>query len=142
MENNQANSSKLTLNYRSDENNYHCSCDCGNKVILTKEQLESMKSCGCEIRRLIWAASGKNMDEFEFNTKLVPTAPVGHSDERGVRFEKGKNKWRVRITFQSKEYHLGYYMEKDDALKIRREAENHLNSDFIEWYNKFRQGEQ
>ena len=82
------------------------------------------------------------MDEFEFNTKLVPTASTGYSDERGVRFEKGKNKWRVRVTFQSKEYHLGYYAEKDDALKIRQEAENHLNSGFIEWYNKFRQGEQ
>ena len=136
MERIQTNFGKLTLNYMSDENSYHCSCECGNKVILTKEQLESRTSCGCEIRKLIWAASGKSSEDFEFNTPMIPTASVGYSEDRGVRFEKGKNKWRVRVTFQSKEYHLGYYAEKEAALEIRREAENHLNSDFIEWYNR------
>ena len=136
LERDQTNFGKLTLNYMSDENSYHCSCECGNKIILTKEQLESRNSCGCEIRKLIWAASGKSSEDFEFNTPMVPATPVGYSDERGVRFEKGKNKWRVRVTFQAKEYHLGYYAEKEAALEMRREAENHLNSDFIEWYNR------
>ena len=135
MDSNQTNFGKLSLNYVSDENSYHCSCVCGNKVILTKEQLESMNSCGCESRKLLWTACGKSSDEFEFNTKQPTAATVGYSDERGVRFEKGKNKWRVRITFQSKEYHLGYYSEKETAMKIKHEAESHLNSDFIEWYN-------
>jgi hypothetical protein len=94
-----------------------------------------MTSCGCEARKLIWAASGKSGDEFEVNTNLVPTVTTGYSDERGVRFEKGKNKWRVRVTFQSKEYHLGYFPEKEAALEMKREAESHFNSDFIGWYN-------
>ena len=138
MENNQTRISKLALNYISDENSYHCSCDCGMKIILTKEQFETKDSCGCEIRKLLWAASGKSAEDYELDTKLIPSPSIGLSDERGVRFEKGKNKWRVRVTFQAKEYHLGYYPEKDAALEIRREAENHLNSDFIEWYGHAR----
>ena len=133
--------SKLTLGYVSDENNYHCSCDCGNKIILTKEQFESMDSCGCEVRKLLWIASGKSDDESEFDTRLLSTASSGYSEERGLSFEKGKNKWRVRLTFQSKEYHLGYYLDKESALEIRREAEKHLNSGFLEWYNQLRQNE-
>jgi hypothetical protein len=141
LQNSKTNFGKLTFNYKSDENSYHCSCACGNKIILTKEQLESKNSCGCEARKLIWAACGKSGDEFEFDSKILPTPQVGYADERGVRFEKGKGKWRVRVTFQGKEYHLGYYSEKDAALEVRREAEVHLNSDFIEWYTKFRQGD-
>ena len=135
MENNKTNFGKLTFNYKSDENSYHCSCACGNKIILTKEQMESKNSCGCEIRKLIWAACGKSGDEHEFDTKQFSTVFTGYSDERGVKFEKGKNKWRVRVTFQGKEYHLGYHEEKNAALALRQEADIHLNGDFISWYN-------
>lgn len=131
-------SGMLVLNYASDENSYHCSCACGNKVILTKEQFESMNSCGCEIRKLIWAASEKSDDEIEkYESMILPsTSPVTSPEKSGVRFENSKNKWRVRVTFQGKEYHLGYYQEKDAALEIRREADVHLSGDFLCWYNK------
>ena len=138
MENTKTHYGKLTFNYASDENSYHCSCDCGNKVILTKQQLESMDSCGCEIRKLLWAASGKTPDEIKEyeNMNLPSTAPVAVSEESGVRFEKSKNKWRVRVTFQGKEYHLGYYEDKGTALAKKREANIHLNGDFLLWYNE------
>ena len=69
---------------------------------------------------------------------LIPATqtPSSLPEERGVKFEKGKNKCRVRVAFQGKEYHLGYYSEKDSALELRREAETHLNGDFLCWYNK------
>ena len=98
--------------------------------------MESMSSCGCEIRKLLWAASGKSGEEYEKMPLPITQTPVNLSEERGVKFEKGKNKWRVRVTFQGKEYHLGYYAEKDAALELRREAERHLNGDFICWYNE------
>jgi len=104
MESNQTRFGKLALSYISDENNYHCTCDCGMKIILTKEQFETKNSCGCEIRKLLWAASGKSDEEFEVNT-LARSITIGYSEGRGVNFDKKKNKWRVRITFQSKEYH-------------------------------------
>jgi hypothetical protein len=138
MENTKIHYGKLTFNYASDENSYHCTCACGNKVILTKAQLESMSSCGCETRNLLSAASGKSADEIKEDEKMnlpAPT-PVAVSEESGVRFENSKNKWRVRVTFHGKEYHLGYYEEKDAALAIRREANLHLNGDFLLWYNE------
>ena len=136
MENIKTRYGKLTFNYASDENSYHCSCACGNKVILTKKQLERMDSCGCETRKLLWVASGKSGEEYE--NMLIPAtqSTANLSENRGVKFEKGKNKWRVRVTFQSNEYHLGYYEDKDAALAKRREAEVHLNGDFLWWYNE------
>ena len=135
MKNNQTSNSKLVLSYISDENNYHCICDCGLKIILTKEQFESKTSCGCENRKLMWLASGKSEEECGYEMKLVQSPTAGYSEERGLNFDKKKNKWRARITFQSKEFHLGYFVEKDEALEARREAVKHLNSGFVEWYN-------
>jgi hypothetical protein len=74
-------------------------------------------------------------DYTSFDTMFPLTVPSDVVDERGVRFEKGKGKWRVRITFQAKEYHLGYYTDKESALKTKREAEAHFGSDFVNWFN-------
>jgi hypothetical protein len=78
-----------------------------------------------------------NMNHFN----MLPQNETTQNETRGVNFEPGKNKWRVRIPYRSKEYHLGYFVEKDDAIKRRAEAESHLNGDFIGWYNKvYRKG--
>jgi hypothetical protein len=132
LENIQTRFGKLTLNYISDENNYHCECDCGTKVILTKEQLDRADSCGCEKRKYWLSLNGMSDDGY---TAINQNHTVKYSENRGVNFDKRKNKWRVRITYRSKEYHLGYFAEKEDALKRRQEAERSLNSNFIEWYN-------
>jgi len=41
----------------------------------------------------------------------------------GVHWHNGANKWYVRIRVNNKRLLLGYFINFDDAVKIRKEAE-------------------
>ena len=133
MINNQTQFGKLVLNYVSDEGDYYCTCKCGTKIILKEEQLKKSNSCGCENRKLLLSHTGIEDNTSEMDKLYNLTT---QNESRGVTFEASKNKWRARITFQSKEYHLGYFDKKDDALKRKTEAEENLNGDFLGWYKR------
>lgn len=49
----------------------------------------------------------------------------------GVYWDKSKKKWKVRISIDGVQKHLGYFTNKEDAIKTRREAE-------IKYYGDFR----
>ena len=126
---------KLVVNYIRDEENYHCTCDCGTRIILTKEQFSQRKHCGCEHRKYLRSLVGMEDEEQEIRQNTT----IPHSSSRGVNFYQKKNKWRARIIFQSKEYHLGYFSEKETAIEMRMEAEKHLGNGFLEWYDSIQQ---
>jgi len=77
------------------------------------------------------------MEDEEQETRQNATTTL--SSSRGVNFYAKKNKWRARIIFQSKEYHLGYFSEKETAIEMRMEAEKHLGNGFLEWYDSIQQ---
>ena len=41
----------------------------------------------------------------------------------GVYWKKDRNKWGARIVVNGKCIYLGYFANKEDAIKIRKEAE-------------------
>jgi len=41
----------------------------------------------------------------------------------------------ARITFKKKDYHLGSFVEINEAAKVRKEAEERIFGGFLEWYN-------
>ena len=47
----------------------------------------------------------------------------GHSGYPGVSFEKGVNKWRVRIRHNGKNLHIGVYNTEEEAIEARIRAE-------------------
>lgn len=47
------------------------------------------------------------------------------SGTTGVSFDKRKNKWVAYISYNKKRIHLGYFVLKEDAIKARKEAEEH-----------------
>lgn len=49
------------------------------------------------------------------------------SGKTGVRFDKNKNLWQAYITVNYNNYNLGYFENKDDAIKARKEAEIKYN---------------
>ena len=53
----------------------------------------------------------------------------------GVYFNKRRKKWYAEIKFQKKTYYLGSYTNIDDAIFVRKFAENRLHGDFFDWYN-------
>lgn len=61
------------------------------------------------------------------NVKLFLTNTSGY---RGVWWERRRNKWIAEIKYQGKKYYLGEYLNKLDAIKIRRQKT-------IELFGKF-----
>ena len=125
-------SGKLILDYTDGEGLHHCICSgCGLRTIFTDEQYKEGNSCACEARKLLLAQTNIVDDNSEM-IRAMNTFSTSQQG-RGINFDKGK--WRVRITFQSKEYNLGYCLEKNDAVALRKEAEEKINDGvFMEWY--------
>ena len=58
------------------------------------------------------------------------------SGVRGVQLATSNNKWRATITIDTKTKHLGYFENKEDAIKARQKAEQELrcfNCKEISW---------
>ena len=45
------------------------------------------------------------------------------SGVKGVNWAKDKNKWQAKITINYKQIHLGFFDKFEDAVKVRKEAE-------------------
>lgn len=75
---------------------------------------------------------GRRYDNRKSNLRLV-----SHSDNMkntkkrvtntsgvvGVNWDKRKNKWESRISVNGKKIHLGYFDDKEEATRVRKEAE-------------------
>jgi hypothetical protein len=61
------------------------------------------------------------------NTSLSSKNTSGY---KGVSWKKDKKKWKAYITIGHKQIHLGYFDNKDDAVKARLEAEREYFGDF------------
>lgn len=62
--------------------------------------------------------------EQSLNKRVCKGNTSGHT---GVAWCKKKNKWRARISSKDKDVHLGYFVELEDAVKVRQEAEKIRN---------------
>ena len=58
--------------------------------------------------------------EQSINKRIRPNSKSGIT---GVRWYEPTQKWQVRIGVNGEEIHIGYFSNKDDALKARLEAE-------------------
>jgi hypothetical protein len=45
------------------------------------------------------------------------------SGHAGVYFHQGKNRWHATITVHTRRIHLGWYANKNLAIKVRKNAE-------------------
>lgn len=52
----------------------------------------------------------------------------------GVNWDKSRNKWQASIRFQGHKYNLGRFDDFNDACKVRKEAENAIFRNFLEWH--------
>ncbi len=114
---------------------YHlCKCDCGKKFIVGGDELSKHPySCGCtpKPKRLEtgrpndWAL-GYKKDKHAMTCMTKKERAVyitSKSGVSGVRWVKQRNRWVARITYRQKEYFLGYFKTKEDAIKARVEEE-------------------
>lgn len=113
-----------------------CQCECGNEVHVPHNSLVTgnTKSCGCLLKE--HESPGKYMHyihgtcvEMLENKSLRKDNTSGYT---GVMAYRGK--WKAVITFQQKRYDLGTYAQIEDAVKIRKLAEEKIFGEFLDWY--------
>lgn len=88
---------------------WECICDCGNKHITSARHLRngSTKSCGCLLQ------------DYK-NRKINKRNKSGVT---GVSWDKKSKKWFVNIGYNNKTIYLGRFDELEDAIEVRKKAE-------------------
>lgn len=127
---------------------WRCKCDCGNTKNISSYLLTSgrVRSCGCLQKE--WAKKqGNNIGDMfvknyiknETNIKAISRIkPMSHntSGYSGVKWDKEREKWIAEIRFKNKIYYLGRYKDKQEAIKVRKEAEGKLHKEFLKNYKR------
>lgn len=56
------------------------------------------------------------------------------SGVRGITYDKTSQKWQAQIVFKGKTYKLGRYIDKEDAIRARKMAEEAMFVNFLKWF--------
>lgn len=128
----------------SDRNIYwRCRCNiCGKeKEIPTNQLLKGVQtSCGCEKSIRLQKTNGYidgTCLKTVLSDKLSSNNTSGH---KGVFQKRGK--WAAKIQYKKKNYYLGSYDRIEDAIEVRKEAEQLVKDDakkLLEELNKKRE---
>ena len=120
-------------------------CECGNIAEVSAGDLIQgrVRSCGClakEKHIQSGKMNGKNIKDNYYvlgtnaNNLVMRTSKRNTSGRTGVYWDKRRQKWTSQIRFSGKNYYLGRYKNKEDAITARENAEKHIFGDFLEWY--------
>lgn len=126
---------------------WKCYCTrCNTECFVSTDCLEKgVISCGC-VQQETRSKNGKKAGEYikenfcvgGTNIKNLTTKKSRRntSGVKGVSWDKEREKWSAQIGFKGKNYHLGRFEKKEDAIKARKKAEEKIFGDFIKWYNE------
>ena len=86
--------------------------------------------------------NGDTLDNRLKNLRMVTTQQnthnrVGSNYDRGVTWNKNAKKWAASITINYKKHHLGYFVNKNDAIEARKEAEMRYHPEIYERLRRF-----
>lgn len=127
---------------------WECLCDCGNPAYVPYGTLvkKEVVSCGCYGKEVsknnIKKAIKKHLKIHIVEGTNVPAISRkkvknnNTSGATGVTWDKSRKKWSASIRFKNKVYYLGRYENKENAIKVRKEAEEKLFGPFLEWYRE------
>lgn len=115
---------------------WHCKCDCGKECDVFSCDLVSgkVRSCGCmkseSIKKLYF--DGTAPCKLDGN-KIRKSNTSGTT---GVWYDKSRGVWCAEIMFKRKKYFLGKFKDKNDAIEMRKEAEEEIFGNFLKWYKE------
>ena len=117
---------------------WECLCECGNICYkatdtLTNSEISMCNDCVGKYARAKMRKKAGYVDGTQISRitsdKLASNNTSGC---RGVCFDKRSGKYRVRLTFKGKLMNFGTYANFDDAVKVRKAAEQEYYSVFLE----------
>lgn len=139
------------LNYKIDNNiaYYYCRCECGNYKWIRRDVILKSKNanCGC-IKLAKNSKAGTKAyavikDKYiKENTNLHKISPGSKmyknnkSGVKGVSWNKRFNKWNAQICLKGKVKNLGYFLNLEDAIKARKDAEEKYFKPILDKYKK------
>lgn len=113
----------------------HCICDCGNEKEARLADIKRAKnpSCGCAIT----AHAKKMVNDSQEGTRrgslVRGTRKNSYSGVTGVSWNSKRCQFEAYISAEGKKkLHLGWFDNKEDAIKARKEAENKYYGPLIE----------
>lgn len=120
-----------------------CKCSCGKEFVVLAKNFPKVKSCRCAQTR----ARKKNIQKAQetFLNGCVENSSVycikpkkmlknNTSGVRGITYDRTAQKWQAQIVFKGKTYKLGRYIDKEDAIKARKMAEEAMFGSFLKWF--------
>ena len=119
---------------------WRCECSCGNVIETTMKSLRwgGKRSCGCLAREtkvlqaLAMQAKCGRMDGTNISLIRSKKVPVNNTTgAKGVSWHRGEKRYAARIGFKGKKYHLGYCDTIDQAVALRKQAEDILYAPYI-----------
>ncbi len=118
---------------------WQCHCTCGNDAFVSSRSLRSGKvqSCGClgdENREM--HSTLRYMVENTNIAKIKSKRPYKGSKSRGVWYNSKRNRYVPTLKFKGKSHYLGQYMNFDEAVAVRKAAEEKFFKPFIEEHSK------
>lgn len=123
---------------RDGQYHWRCRCECGAETTVRQSNLLSgkTKSCGCLQARIVTEnmkfIDGTSVTLLEkAGKRLVSSNTSGYN---GVYFNRKAQKWTAQIGFKGKTYYLGSYQRIEDAAKVRKQAEERIFGEFLDWY--------
>lgn len=120
---------------------WHCRCDCGNEVDYSYNELvyTAVRSCGCQkkehdqkLKSFLTHMAGTSLEAIR-NEHVPNNNTTGY---RGVYLIRGR--YVAKIVFQKKQYFLGSYERAEEAAEARKEAEQVLFGETVQFYEKWK----
>lgn len=122
-----------------DRNKWVCECRCGNIVSVARGSLvsRSTQSCGCIQKEIASGVGGKTIGKNsaaqiarnrEWNTNFQVIGNDGlprnnTSGHKGVSWDAKRERWSAYIQVHGSRVFLGRYKKYEDAVGVRKEAE-------------------
>lgn len=113
---------------------WKCRCSCGKIVELPANELTKglHTSCGCKKAERL-KESNQCVDGTSLKMIFSDTIRRDNSSGyKGVYWKK--DRWAVRIQYKGKRYYLGSYDRLDEAVRVRKEAEEKIREEAREQY--------
>ena len=117
---------------------WECRCECGNITYKATDTLKNLDQSMCATCAAKFAAEkARESAGFVGGTQISricnmePTA-ANTSGCRGVYYDKRSNKYRARLKFKGKIMNFGSYTNFEDAVAVRKEAEQEYFGAFLE----------
>ena len=112
-----------------------CQCDCGRETVVRTNRLRSghTASCGCLAAGRESGLPGLTyVDGTCVEMLAAKTVRKNNtSGVPGVDWLASKQRWRAMICFKGKRHYLGSYARFEDAVKVRKRAEEELHDKFL-----------